>query len=121
MPMTDSHRPPPSPPFSLGTFSIAGAPPFPGMVLAERVVALNALVPYAKRLGGELRNPASLLSVLEEWPLNEGALCQAAAHLADRADALSQLSAPLGVLKVHAPLEQPCQIFCSGANYRKHV
>ncbi|MGB6308426.1 MAG: fumarylacetoacetate hydrolase family protein [Steroidobacteraceae bacterium] len=116
--MTDS---PISAHFALGTFSIAGAPPFPGLVMAERVVALNGLVSLCKSLGHELRNPASLLSMLDEWPLNEGALRQAAAHLADRPAALAQLSAPLGALKVHAPLEQPRQIFCSGANYRRHV
>jgi 2,4-diketo-3-deoxy-L-fuconate hydrolase len=107
--------------FALGTFSIAGAPPFPGLVMAERVVALNALIPLGKRLGHELRNTGSLLSVLDEWQSNEGALCQAAVHLAERAETLEQLSAPLGVLKVHAPLEQPRQVFCSGANYRRHV
>jgi 2-keto-4-pentenoate hydratase/2-oxohepta-3-ene-1,7-dioic acid hydratase in catechol pathway len=116
--MPDSHT---SPGFALGTFSIAGAPPFPGLVMGERVVALNALVPVCKRLGHELRYPGSLLSLLDEWQLNESALRQAAAYLADRAEALTRLSAPLGVLTVHAPLEQPRQIFCSGANYRKHV
>src|SRR5271168_837303 len=116
--MTISHA---STPFALGTFSIAGAPAFPGLVMAERVVALHALVPVCRRLGNELRNPRSLLSVLDEWQVNESALCQVAAHLADRAAALAQLSVPLAVLKVHAPLEQPRQIFCSGANYRRHV
>jgi 2,4-didehydro-3-deoxy-L-rhamnonate hydrolase len=117
MPMTSSV----SPHFALGTFSIAGAPPFPGLVMSDRVAALNALIPLCKRLGAELRNPSSLLSVLDEWQLNEGALRLAAVHLADRTQTLAQLSAPLGVLKVHAPLEQPRQIFCSGANYRRHV
>lgn len=116
--MTDSHLPPH---FALGSFSIAGAPPFPGLVMAERVVALNALVPVCRRLGHDLRNPGSLLSLLDEWPLNEGALCRGAGYLADRAETLARLSAPLGVLTVHAPLEQPRQVFCSGANYRKHV
>jgi 2,4-diketo-3-deoxy-L-fuconate hydrolase len=116
--MPDSHT---SPRFALGTFSIAGAPTFPGLVMGERVVALNALVPVCKRLGHELRSPDSLLSLLDEWQLNENALCQAAEYLADHAETLARLSAPLGVLAVHAPLEQPRQIFCSGANYRKHV
>ena len=116
--MPDSHT---SPRFALGTFSIAGAPTFPGLVMGERVVALNALVPVCKRLGHELRSPDSLLSVLDEWQLNESALCRAAVYIADRAETLAGLSAPLGVLAVHAPLEQPRQIFCSGANYRKHV
>jgi len=110
-----------SPHFALGTFSIAGSPPFAGLVMADRVVALNSLDPLCRRLGGELRNPLSLLTVLDEWQPNESALRGAAAHLADRAEEFARLSAPLGVLKVHAPLKQPRQIFCSGANYRRHV
>jgi len=110
-----------SPHFALGTFSIAGSPPFAGLMMADRVVALNALVPLCRRLGGELRNPISLLAVLDEWPSNESALRRAAGHLADNTEEFARLSAPLGVLKVHAPLEQPRQIFCSGANYRRHV
>ena len=116
--MTDSRG---SPHYVLGTFSIAGAPPFPGLLIAERVVALHALVPVCRRLGCELRNTGSLLTTLDDWPSNERALRQAAVHLTDHSEELARLSAPLGVLKVHAPLEQPRQIFCSGANYRKHV
>src|SRR5882762_9364318 len=107
--------------FALGTFSVAGAPPFPGLIMGERVVALNALVPLCKRLGGELRGADSLLSLLDEWALNDEALTRAAAHLHGNADAFADLSVRVRVLKTHAPLEQPRQIFCSGANYRKHV
>jgi 2,4-didehydro-3-deoxy-L-rhamnonate hydrolase len=114
--MTDATR---SIPFALGTFSVAGSPPFPGLVMRERVVALRALVPLCRRLGVELRQPESLLTVLEEWPNNEAALHRAAAQLAGTA--FDTLSVPLNVVKIHAPLEQPRQIFCSGANYRRHV
>src|SRR6267378_7383988 len=110
-----------APRFALGTFSVAGAPPFPGLIIAERVVALNALVPLCKRLGGELRGAGSLLSVLDEWALNDRALAQAAAYLQGHTEAFAALSVPVGILRIHAPLEQPRQIFCSGANYRKHV
>jgi 2-keto-4-pentenoate hydratase/2-oxohepta-3-ene-1,7-dioic acid hydratase in catechol pathway len=111
----------PSAPFALGTFSVAGSPPFPGLVMSDRVISLNALVPLCRRIGGELRHAGSLLSLLDEWPLNERALAQAAAYLQGRADLFAELSVPVAVLKVHAPLEQPRQLFCSGANYRKHV
>ena len=110
-----------APHFALGTFSVAGSPSFPGLVMSDRVVALRALAPVCRQLGGELRNTESLLSVLDDWQANESALRQVALHLADHSAALALLSAPLDVLKVHAPLEQPRQIFCSGANYRKHV
>lgn len=108
-------------PFSLGTFSAAGSPPFPGLVMSDRVVALHALSPLCKQLGSALRQTGSLLSVLDDWETNEPALHRAALHLGADGQALARLSAPLGVLQVHAPLEQPRQIFCSGANYRKHV
>jgi 2,4-didehydro-3-deoxy-L-rhamnonate hydrolase len=114
-------KPNPSAPFSLGTFSVAGSPAFPGMVIAERVVALKALISLCKRLGGELRSAESLLSLLDEWTLNEGALIQVAAYLSEYAGVFADISVPVGVLRIHAPLEQPRQIFCSGANYRKHV
>jgi len=110
-----------SPPFALGTFSVAGSPPFPGLVMAERVIALNGLVPLCKQLGSELRVADTLLSLLDEWQRNEPALQLVATHLADRGGTFAAMSVPVSVLKVHAPLEQPRQIFCSGANYRKHV
>jgi 2,4-didehydro-3-deoxy-L-rhamnonate hydrolase len=106
-------------PFVLGTFSIAGSPSFPGLVLDNRVLALRALEPVCERLGVGLRGPESLLTVLEHWTSNEPALQQLVAEVAG--GLFAEQSVPLAALKVHAPLEQPRQIFCSGANYRKHV
>jgi len=114
-------QPTTSTPFALGTFSVAGSPSFPGLVMAERVIALNGLVPLCKQLGSELRVAGTLLSLLDEWQRNEPALQRVVAHLAERAGTFAAMSVPVSVLKVHAPLEQPRQIFCSGANYRKHV
>ncbi len=105
--------------FCLGTFSIAGSPPFPGLVMQERMAALRALRPVGERLGVKLRGTESLLALLEDWPYNEPALRQVAAHLSGAP--FEALSVPLSLVKTHAPLEQPRQIFCSGANYRKHV
>jgi 2,4-didehydro-3-deoxy-L-rhamnonate hydrolase len=106
-------------PFTLGTFSVAGSPPFPGLVMDERMVALHALVPIASQLGVNLCRTDSLLTVLEDWPANEHALHRVVAHLAGAP--FTALSVPLGLVKIHAPLEHPRQIFCSGANYRQHV
>jgi 2-keto-4-pentenoate hydratase/2-oxohepta-3-ene-1,7-dioic acid hydratase in catechol pathway len=106
-------------PYSLGTFSIAGSPSFPGVVRRERVLALQALKLRCRAAGLELRDTSSLLTLLEEWPRNESALHAVMAQLDDAEFAAA--SVPLKTLRVHAPLEQPRQIFCSGANYRKHV
>ena len=105
-------------PYALGTFSAAGSPAFPGIVMDSRVLALHALVPECRRLGLDLRRTESLRSLFEDWAINERALRSVVAHLA--AGRFHVLSAPLSQLKTHAPVE-PRQIFCAGANYRKHV
>ncbi len=94
--------------FQVGTFSVAGCPPFAGVVKDERVVAVNALA----TLHGE-----SLFALLQNWEQNF-ALLRAA--VADPGFA-SFPSAPLAQVHVHAPLLYPRQIFCAGANYRQHV
>jgi 2,4-didehydro-3-deoxy-L-rhamnonate hydrolase len=104
--------------FVLGTFSVAGSPVFPGLVMGDRMVALRALEPICAGLGAKLRRTESLLCLLEEWPDNERALQRVAGHLAGAP--FTALSVPLELVQIHAPLE-PRQIFCSGANYRKHV
>jgi 2-keto-4-pentenoate hydratase/2-oxohepta-3-ene-1,7-dioic acid hydratase in catechol pathway len=97
-----------TPSFGLGTFSTAGGKPFPGLVMDGRVIALQSLQP--------LSECATLLDVLDAWSSNFGALQDAAAQ-----SQLMQHSRPLSDLRVHAPLPQPRTIYCSGANYKKHV
>ena len=90
-------------PFALGTFSIAGCPPFAGVVDGDRVTAVAAL------LGAE----TGILGLLQDWPANFAAL---SAGL----EAGSTASAPLEAFSVHAPFE-PRTIYAAGANYRQHV
>jgi 2,4-didehydro-3-deoxy-L-rhamnonate hydrolase len=108
--------------FALGTFSIAGGNAFPGIVVDDRVMALSALGPLARAAGGEeLSNAPSLLAVLERWEENEPLLSRAAESIQeDTAGARAHLLTPVEAVRVHAPV-LPRQIFCSGANYRKHV
>lgn len=113
-----------SPVYALGTFSVAGSPAFPGLVMNDKVIALHALVPLCRRLGAELSGSASLLTVFDDWERNQRALAKVADYLVQHANDARTLPAPwidVTHLKVHAPLEQPRQFFCSGANYRKHV
>jgi len=98
--------------FALGTFSTAGGPEFPGIVVGEQVFAL-AEIDRRLRLGGRpLRGPSSTLALLDNWD-HDFPLLQAAAE-----DLRG--GAPLASLRVHAPVV-PRQIFCAGANYHKHV
>lgn len=98
--------------FALGTFSAAGGPRFPGLVIGEEVFALAEIDRQIRGKGRAIRGAASTLALFENWehdfPLLQGAV-----------EGLSA-GAPLGSLKVHAPVE-PRQVFCAGANYHKHV
>jgi 2-keto-4-pentenoate hydratase/2-oxohepta-3-ene-1,7-dioic acid hydratase in catechol pathway len=106
--------------FALGTFSIAGAPPFAGLVLDELVIALGALQPVAHSLGRVLAG-SDINQLLAQWEPNLTTLraLVAALRTPEGAAALA-LAVPVAQLRVHAPL-LPRQIYCGSANYRKHV
>jgi 2-keto-4-pentenoate hydratase/2-oxohepta-3-ene-1,7-dioic acid hydratase in catechol pathway len=92
--------------FSLGTFSRAGNAPFPGLVQGARVIPLSAFA--------GLRGADSLLSLLEHWETNFAVLQQ-------QVESVTEPALPLEQLRVHPPVNLPRQVFCSGANYKKHV
>ncbi len=104
--------------FKLGTFSAAGCPPFAGLLQHDKVIALHALQRVADQHGLALAGSDSVLALLQNWDANFAAL-SAALALPGEADA--QAWVPVASLKVHAPLDLPRQIFCTGANYFKHV
>lgn len=103
------------PVFQLGTFSAAGSRPFPGLVVNDQVIALAAA-------GGQLARCGTILEVLEDWERHFEVLRRLAARLAqgEAPEFRAQLT-PVGQLHVHAPLPRPGAIYCSGANYKKHV
>ncbi len=110
--------------WALGTFSIAGARPFVGLVFRERVIALNALEAMARALGQRFGRCTEMLELMDDWDVNEPALMAISEWLHQYGwahTALVSLPVPLELLRVHAPVEQPRQFFCSGANYRQHV
>ncbi len=112
--------------FRLGTVSIAGCPPFPGLVIAERVYAIHTLEPLAADLGHALEGTQSVLNLLDSWEHNLPALQAVVAALSSTTagpvarHVLDTGSAPLSQLRIHAPV-QARQIFQAGANYHKHV
>ena len=103
--------------FKLATFSVAGSPPFAGVVINNQVIAVTALQPICARLGNSLTQPESVFGLLQARDANVAAL-QAA--LAD-AQFASLATVALGAVQTHAPILYPRQIFCAGANYRQHV
>jgi 2,4-diketo-3-deoxy-L-fuconate hydrolase len=131
--------------FKLGTFSeAAGGVPFPGLVLerahgagmhgtetapagtngvetnrdGDRVIPFARLEPLLTRLNLQLRDPASLLALLDHWDTN----FQALAILCETfPDELAQASLPVDDLHIRPPIDPPRQIFCTVANFRSHV
>jgi 2,4-diketo-3-deoxy-L-fuconate hydrolase len=93
-------------PFALGTFSFAGAAPFPGLIVDDRVLDLGALPAPA--------GAPTTRALLEDW---DRALPELR-RLADGSHPGPWL--PLERLRVHPPVE-PRQILQAGANYRSHV
>lgn len=94
--------------FLLGTFSQDGGAPFPGLVVGERVTPLQTIDGLAKA--------DSILALLENWETNFVVLQKAATTMTKAANGL-----PLARLRTHPPVNLPRQVFCSGANYKKHV
>jgi 2-keto-4-pentenoate hydratase/2-oxohepta-3-ene-1,7-dioic acid hydratase in catechol pathway len=106
--------------FKLGTFSVAGAPPFPGLVLDgdSRIVSLLRAQELLAPLDLQLHQPQSLLTFLGEWQANFQTL---AILCESRPDELRRLAINADELHIHAPIDPPRQIFCTIANYRTHV
>jgi 2,4-diketo-3-deoxy-L-fuconate hydrolase len=102
--------------YALGSFSIAGSPPFAGLVFGERVVALAALVSHAEAADMPLAGTESILAFLQSWRRNAAALDRLL-HTVILAD-LPLVAADR--LTIHAPFTPPA-IYAAGANYRRHV
>ncbi len=108
--------------FKLATLSVAGCAPFPALIHGERAYALRAVSEAIRGSHGAIEGSESMLAMLESWPANLPKLRTAAALLArDAAPQLRRRGAPLEGLTFHAPVVSPPQIFCSGANYKRHV
>jgi len=108
--------------YKLGTFSCAGGLPFPGMVVDGRVVSLHAVSQSLAVSGRPLLGWDSMLSLLASWDHDWPLLQEAAEALAHgRAPELAACAAPESALAVLAPIPAPRHIYCSGANYKKHV
>ena len=111
--------------FALGTFSLAGCPPFAGLVTnGDRVVAVEALRKLSRELGHPLIETSSTLALFEHWDSTLPALQAVAQALADSASPTArrvvEQRVPMSSLTVHPPVSAR-QIFLCGANYFKHV
>src|ERR1700730_806640 len=108
--------------FKVGTFSSAGCRPFPGLSIDHRVISLSALRTGFRTSGLQVSRCASILELLEDWDSNFAALREIAAAIVNgKAPELQQHLCPMDQVRVHAPIPAPRTVYCSGANYKKHV
>lgn len=100
--------------FALGTFSIrsANSEKFAGLVIDRKVAPISRLAEeYAlPQLCGK-----SVLALLDSWSTSFKTL-KALVEKVDTSEWCDESH-----LKVHPAVDLPRQIFCTGANYRKHV
>lgn len=111
--------------YALGTFSLAGCPPFAGLVMhGNRVIAIEALRELCRDIGQPTIQAPSTLALFEQWATAEPVLQAAADALSSlstpAARVLSERWVPMASLTVHPPVASR-QILMSGANYFKHV
>jgi 2,4-didehydro-3-deoxy-L-rhamnonate hydrolase len=94
--------------FAVGTFSVAGAASFAGIVIDGRVIAA----------GGQ-----SALDLLQHWDQSLSVLRRLADDFraGPNSAALRARSAPIQALRIHPPVDLPRNVYCAGMNYRKHV
>jgi 2,4-didehydro-3-deoxy-L-rhamnonate hydrolase len=108
--------------FRLGTFSAAGSAPFAGIEVAGRALGLRAAAGFLRAHRLELKGAESMLGVLEHWEENFPVLQRIADAMHRGSDAaLSAQAVAVGSLLSHPPVDRPRNIYCSGANYKKHV
>ncbi|MGJ7542445.1 fumarylacetoacetate hydrolase family protein [Variovorax sp. LT1R16] len=100
--------------YALGTFSKNDGPRFAGLVIDDRVAPMNRL---AEAVGAsQALAHARVLDLLERWDDARPWLAALAAGAAQFPD-----WRPAATLTIHPPVDLPRQVFCTGANYRKHV
>jgi 2-keto-4-pentenoate hydratase/2-oxohepta-3-ene-1,7-dioic acid hydratase in catechol pathway len=108
--------------FALGTFSAAGGAPFAGLVLGDHVLSIGAHAQALQARGVASAACDSIQGLLDEWPRAFPALADMARALqCTRPGARENALVTLEHLRVHAPIPKPGTVYCSGANYKKHV
>ncbi|KIH83006.1 fumarylacetoacetate hydrolase family protein [Pseudomonas batumici] len=100
--------------FSLGTFSLKSTPQqrFAGLFVEGKVASIGSL---AEEFGVDALKGKSVLALLENWETSLAAL----ERVAGKPSTSSWYAEDQ--LTFHPAIDLPRQVFCTGANYRKHV
>ncbi|KVM82004.1 5-carboxymethyl-2-hydroxymuconate isomerase [Burkholderia stagnalis] len=101
--------------YALGTFSAGDGARFAGLVVDDRVAPLaQAGASVGDR---SFNDSTTVLSLLDAWDDNQPKL----ARIVDAMSVDGVRWYALRELHTHPAIDLPRQIFCTGANYRKHV
>lgn len=106
--------------FKLATVSSAGSPRFVALVLDDKSVALNAVLPHVAAAQKAPLASETMLGLLGQWDRSFDVLSEAAALLKKSGlddkrwkDAI----APVSAVKIHAPITRPPKMFYAAINY----
>jgi 2-keto-4-pentenoate hydratase/2-oxohepta-3-ene-1,7-dioic acid hydratase in catechol pathway len=109
-----------SDPFKLATVSSAGSPRFVALVLGDKSVALNAVLPHVASAQKAPLASDTMLGLLGQWDrsfdvLSEAAVLLKKSGLDDKRwkDAV----APVSAVRIHAPIARPPKMFYAAINY----
>jgi 2,4-didehydro-3-deoxy-L-rhamnonate hydrolase len=106
--------------FRLATVSSAGSPRFVALVIDDKSVALNAVLPHVAAAQRAPIQSETMIGLLGTWErsfevLSEAAALLKKAGLEDKrwADAV----APVSAVRLHAPIARPPKMFYAAINY----
>jgi 2,4-diketo-3-deoxy-L-fuconate hydrolase len=105
--------------YGLVTFRRPAGAPMAGLAIDDRVTAIDELVraspsPHHQKLAGR-----SVLDLLQDWENSLDALNSLRASITP--STILEQSIAFSDVIICPPVDLPRQVFCTGANYRKHV
>lgn len=103
--------------FGLATIQFADRAPQSALTINESAASIDDLLDVYSEESSSWLKSKSVLEMLENWDTAISELVKLRALVADDSPELKQF-ADVGVLP---PVNLPRQVFCTGANYRKHV
>ncbi|WP_407123256.1 fumarylacetoacetate hydrolase family protein [Bradyrhizobium sp. STM 3561] len=105
--------------YALATFRKSTERPRAGLAIGERVMALEDLLRICPIAGSEHLAAKSILELLQNWDPALEALNNLRAAVTE--ELVHDRFHEFADVTICPPVDLPHQVFCTGANYRKHV
>lgn len=105
--------------YGLATFRSAAEMPRAGLAIGERIAALDDLVRACPSSSHERLVGKSVLDLLQDWNSALEAVDNLRTTISDAV--IQEHFRAFSDVTIYPPVDLPRQVFCTGANYRKHV